>query len=154
MTVLDTLLTGGLFDFAGKVLDKVFPDPEARARAQLELLTMQQKGELAELAAETDLAKGQLAVDQVEAANPSVFVAGARPFIMWVCGTGLGYDFVLRPLAQSAFDIYATIEGTAHYTLSTLDLSTLLPLLFGMLGLGGFRTVEKLNGVARDSIKK
>ena len=153
MAILDTLLTGGLFDFAGKILDKVFPDPEARAKAQVELLTMQQKGELAELAAETDLAKAQLAVNQVEASNPSMFVAGARPFILWICGLGLGYDFLLRPIAQNGVDIYVAVYSLPHVSLTSLDLTTLLPLLFGMLGLGGYRTVEKLNGVARNSLQ-
>ncbi len=87
------LLTIGL-----KVVDRVLPDPAAKQAAQLELLKMQQQGDLAQLAADTDLAKGQLAVDQAEAANPNLFVSGWRPFIGWVCGSGLAFQFMVHPV--------------------------------------------------------
>lgn len=130
-------------DLGGKLIERLIPDPAAKAQAALELLRLQQSGELAQLTADTDLAKGQLAVNQAEAGNPSVFVSGWRPFIGWVCGSGLAYQFVFSPLLTWA----AALVGHPVAT-PTLDMSTLLTLLLGMLGLGGMRTMEKLNGKA------
>lgn len=127
----------------GKILDRIIPDPKAKADAQLELLKITQSGELAQLTADTELAKGQLDVDKTEAANPNPFVSGWRPFVGWVCGLGMASQFVIGPL----FTWASTLWG--HPTpFPTLDLSTLLTLLFGMLGLGAMRTTEKINGVA------
>lgn len=127
----------------GKVLDRLIPDPAAKAQAQLDLLKMQQSGELAQLAADTDLAKGQTDVNKQEAASTNTFVSGWRPFIGWVCGLGMASQFVIGPL----FTWGATLYG--HPTaFPVLDMGTLLTLLFGMLGLGSMRTVEKINGVA------
>src|SRR5579872_3587233 len=83
---------------AGKLIDRLWPDPAQAAQAKLELLKMQQSGELAQLAADTDLAKGQIATNTAEAANANLFVAGWRPFIGWVCGSGLAFQFIAQPL--------------------------------------------------------
>jgi hypothetical protein len=85
-------------DLGGKLIERLIPDPAAKAQASLELLKMQQDGTLAQLTADTDLAKAQLAVNQVEAGSTSVFVSGWRPFIGWTCGSGLAYQFVASPL--------------------------------------------------------
>lgn len=132
-----------LFDIAGKLFDRLIPDPAAKAAAQMELLKMQQSGELAALAAETDLAKGQLDVNKAEASSGSLFVAGWRPAVGWVCVASLAYQFVLRPLGTFA----AAYFNHPIPALPGLD-ETLWQLLFGMLGLGGLRTVEKIRGVA------
>jgi len=128
---------------AGKLIDRLWPDPAQAAQAKLELLKMQQSGELAQLAAQTDLAKGQLAVNQAEAANANLFVAGWRPFVGWVCGSGLAFQFIAGPLLTWG----AALAGKA-IAVPQLDLGTLITLLFGMLGLGYMRTQEKLAGVS------
>jgi hypothetical protein len=130
-------------DLGGKLIERLIPDPAQKQAAALELLKMQQSGELAQLTADTELARGQLAVDQAEASNANVFVSGWRPFIGWVCGSGLAYQFVFSPLLTWG----AALIGHPVAT-PTLDLGTLLTLLLGMLGLGGMRTVEKINGVS------
>lgn len=140
---MNPLLLSGIFQVAQGLLDRIFPDPEKKAAAQLELVKLQQSGELAKLAAESDLSKAQLAVNQVEAQNQSLFISGWRPAIGWICGLSLLYQFVLRPLG--AFT--AAALGHALPDLPGLD-DTLWQLLFGMLGLGGLRTVEKIKGVA------
>lgn len=132
-----------LLDIGGKVIDRVLPDPAAKQAAQLELLKLAQTGELAQLTADTDLAKGQLAVNQAEATNPSTFVSGWRPMVGWVCASGCGYQFLAAPLLTWG----AAMVGHP-VAAPSLDLSSLMMLLTGMLGLGGLRTVEKLNGVA------
>jgi len=115
----------------GKVLDKIIPDKNARQAAQLALEAADQKGEL-------DLLLGQLEVNKVEAASNSLFVAGWRPFIGWVCGVGLMYNVLLSPFLDIWFDM------------PTVDPALLYPVLMGMLGLGGMRSFEKLKGVSRE----
>ena len=126
-----------------KIIDKVIPDPAAKAAAQIELLRLQQSGELAQLAAETELAKGQNEVNKQEAASTNLFVSGWRPFVGWVCGLGMASQFVVAPFVTWGSALLG--HPTAF---PVLDLSTLLTLLFGMLGLGAMRTTEKINGVA------
>lgn len=124
------------FDFGGKLLDKFIPDPEKKAAALFQLAQMKQNGELAQLTAQTD-------TNKVEAASTSWFVAGWRPFIGWVCGFGLAYQFITRPIANG---IVTMLHRSADFP--SLDMGTLLTLLAGMLGLAGARTVEKLNDAA------
>jgi len=127
-----TLLLG----LGNKVIDRVFPDETQAKQAKLELFKLKQSGEL------TQLLK-QLEINHAEVANASVFVSGARPFIMWICGIGLAIQFLLAPLVT-----WGALLFHINLVLPSLDSGTLLTLLFGMLGLGGMRTVEKLNGVA------
>ena len=132
-------ITDVIIGMGGKILDRVLPDQAARDEAKLKLLQLAQDGELATLKADTDLALGQLEVNKAEAASSSFFVSGWRPFIGWVCGLGLLYQFLLRP-------IFAALLGGVW---AELDMGTLLTLLMGMLGLGGLRTFEKVQGVVR-----
>lgn len=121
------------------VIQRVWPDPTDQAKAQLELLQLQQTGELARLAAETDLAKGQLEINKAEAQSGNLWVSGARPFFMWVCGTAFAYHFVLQPLL--AFLLAAAGHSVV---LPAFDIDALMTVAMGMLGLGAFRTVEKI----------
>lgn len=139
MNVLDVLL-GPTF---GKIIDKIFPDPQAKAQAQIQMLQLQQAGEFKELDAQLQMAKGQTDTNLAEAQNPKLFVSGWRPFIGWICGLGLASQFIVAPFATWA----ATLIGHP-VTFPTLDLGTLMTLLAGMLGLGTLRTTEKINGVA------
>lgn len=129
-----TLLTSIL----PSLIDKLFPDPAKAGEAKLKLMELQQSGALAELKSQTDLAQGQLAVNQVEAASPNIFVSGWRPFVGWVCGVSLCYEFLVRPVAI----------GMGWGSFPDLDMGDLNTLLFGMLGLGALRTVEKVKGAA------
>ena len=132
-----------LLEIGSKVIDRVFPSPEAAAAAKLELLKMQQTGELAQLAAETDLAKGQLAINQAEAQSTSVFVSGWRPALGWVCGAAFAWNWVGLPIARFGMAVWGH-----PMELASADMSEMLPVLFGMLGLGGMRSWEKAKGVA------
>lgn len=122
---------------ANTVLSRVLPDEAAKAAATAELAKMQLQGEL-------DSVAGQLKVNAAEAASASTFVAGWRPFIGWICGAGLGYEFLLRPLLT-----YVTALAGGHFVAPDLDMASLSQLLFGMLGLAGMRTYEKVQGVAK-----
>lgn len=130
-------------DIGGRLIDRLWPDPAQRDAAKLELMKMTQTGELARLAAETDLAKAQIATNTAEATNPNLFVSGWRPMVGWVCATGLLSQFLLRPVAMF-------LANLSHHPVDfpSLDMGTLLTLLAGMLGFGAMRMNEKLNGVA------
>lgn len=140
---MNPVLLGGVFDIGMKLVERFFPDPKTADEAKLKLLQMQQTGELAVLAANTELAKGQLEVNKTEAANSSLFVAGWRPFIGWTCGAAFAYKFVLAPFVVLVLDAMGT-----HLVLPVLDFTEMSTVLLGMLGLGAMRTTEKVKGVA------
>lgn len=81
----------------------------------------------------------QADINKIEAASRSPFVAGWRPFIGWVCGIGLAFAFIVNPLIQWA---------TGHPG-PTLPLQSIMTLVVSLLGLAGFRTVEKVQGVTK-----
>ncbi|MEC5163741.1 3TM-type holin [Janthinobacterium sp. CG_S6] len=140
---MNPLLLGPLADIIKGVITRVWPDPAAQADAQLKLALMVQNGELAQLAAATDLAKAQIGVNAAEASNNSLFVAGWRPFIGWICGAAFAYKFVLAPAAAFA------LTALGHpVTLPVLDFTEMSTVLLGMLGIGGLRTIEKIKGVS------
>ena len=137
-----------LKDALGPILDGVLrfiPDKNERARAQEQF-----EGQM--LAAMTAIVQGQLEINKEQAKHSSVFVAGARPFIMWVCGVALLWQFLLEPMATWSLLAFATPDTIPPFP--ELDIGPLMTLLLGMLGLGGLRTYEKRLGVARESIKK
>jgi hypothetical protein len=141
---MDLTGLGSVFDFGSKVLDKIFPDPVKAQEAKIELFKLQQNGELAQLAAETQLAKGQIDTNIEEAKSASLLVSGWRPFAGWVGGFGLAYAAILEPVLR-----FVAAVGF-HYTgaFPVLDTTITMQLLFGLLGLGGFRSYDKKNGVA------
>ena len=125
---IDDAIAAGL-----KVLDKFVPDPEAKAKAEAELRSSLQQWD-----------KEQTDVNAVEAANPSMFVSGWRPMIGWVCALALAYQYLVTPLGM-------WVATSLHLAVSTppkLD-DSLWQLMFGMLGMGGLRTYEKLKGVSK-----
>ena len=137
-----TPLIGGLLDAGLKVLDRVIPDPQAKAQAQLELLKLQQAGEFRQLEADMQLSLAQTEVNKVEAASSDPFKSGWRPAAGWVCVLGLLYQFLLQPLLAWG----SVIQGYAAPPV--LELGDLYGLLFGMLGLGAYRSFEKTKGKA------
>ena len=137
-----TPLIGGLLEAGLKVLDKVIPDPAAKAQAQVELLKLQQAGEFKQLEADLQLALAQTRINEVEAGSADPFKSGWRPAAGWVCVLGLAYQFLLQPLLAWGSRI-------AEYPVPPiLELGDLYGLLFGMLGLGAYRSFEKAKGKA------
>ena len=120
------------------LLDKLIPDPEARARAQLDLLKLQQDGAFKELDAQLQINLAQAEINKVEAASQNGFQAGWRPLAGYMCVAGLGYEFLLRPLLPWAL----TVSGVEAPPLPSLD-GVLFELMFGMLGLGTLRTADR-----------
>ena len=138
---MNPLLLSGLFDLGKGLIDRLCPDPAAKAAAQLELLKMQQAGDLAQLAADTDLAKLQIQTNIAEAAG-NWFTAGWRPCIGWVCGAGLAYAALIEPFARFIAKVWFGYTG--EFPVISTDLT--MQILMGMLGLGAMRSVEKVKG--------
>jgi len=131
-----------LVPLLGKVFDRVLPDQAARDAANLEILKLAQTGELAQLNADVQLATNQTNVNIEEAKSENIFKSGWRPWIGWVCGTGFGIQFVIGPLGEWSS---ALLGHPVKFP--QMDLSQMMPLLFGMLGLGTLRSVEKIKGL-------
>jgi hypothetical protein len=125
---MDITGIGAVADLANTVIGRLFPDKSEQERQQL--------------AAVLTVIQGQLDTNKAEAQSQSMFVAGWRPFVGWVCGTGFGVQFVIGPL----FEWASSLAGHP-VKFPALDLGTMMPLLFGLLGLGGMRTFEKVQGV-------
>ena len=127
----------------GTLFDRILPDPQAAADAKIKVMEMAQRGELAQLDADLKMATGQIEVNRVEAAHQSLFVAGWRPAIGWVCGAAFAFKFVVGPSAV----VLMAMAGHP-IVLPEFDFSEMSTILLGMLGLGGLRTVEKIKKVA------
>ena len=134
---MNPLFIGPIIDVVGKIIDRIVPDKAAAEKAKMDLLAESTRQEFG-------LALEQVRVNAEEAKHPSVFVAGWRPFIGWVCGVAVAYNFVLYPLllwGVAAFQI--TIDPPELFE------GSLMELVMGMLGLAGLRTWEKFKDVAR-----
>lgn len=124
-------------NMGGQLIDRFWPDQATKDAAKLELLKVAQNGDLAAMQAETQLALGQMEINKEDAKSGNFWQSGWRPFIGWICGLGLAYQFLVYPI------LIAFVPD-----IKELDLGTLLTLLGGLLGLGGLRTAEKLKGKA------
>jgi hypothetical protein len=125
---LDPVSAG--LDLANTVVKTIWPDKSEQERAQL--------------AAALALVQGQMDTNKAEAASASMFVAGWRPAIGWVCAAALMAQYIARPMLQWA----GVITGHEWPVLPGID-DNLWQLMLGMLGLGGLRTFEKVKGAAK-----
>lgn len=132
-----SLLAALLPTLAG-TLDKLLPDPEARAKAQLELAKLEQDGQFREIEARLQESLAQAEINKIEAASQNGFQAGWRPLAGYACVAGLGYEFLLRPLLPWLL----VVSGVQAPDLPSLD-GVLFELMFGMLGLGTLRTADR-----------
>ena len=140
------MIAGLLKGLIGPVLDsvtKLIPDKNARAKAKEQAETAMLSGVMA-------IVQGQLEINKMEATHKSIFVAGWRPAIGWICGAGLAWNFIVQPvILWLAFTLDADLSGAP-----SLDIAELMGLLMGMLGMGGLRTYEKRAGVANETLPK
>ncbi len=122
---------------AGKVLDKFVEDKDLKAKLEAEL-----KSQIISL----DLAQAQANIEQAK--HSSVFIAGARPAIMWICAFGLGWQFVFQPITVWLFAVLGS-----DLVLPVLKTEGLMPLTLSLLGLGSMRSFEKYKGIQRNNMK-
>ena len=131
-------LVASLIPSVTGILDKVVEDKDQKAKLAHEIATLAEKQA-------HDAAMAQVEVNKAEAQHRSIFVAGWRPFIGWVCGIALAYHFVLAPLI--VFGV--AWSGVEIPEIPTFDMDSLMTVLLGMLGLGGMRSFEKSKGLTK-----
>jgi len=134
MMGLITAVLPAVTDVVGRFLPE---DKEKRAKAERDI-----EKQLTNSLAQIDLA--QLGINKTEAAHRSVFVAGWRPFIGWSCGIALCYSYVVQPIL-----VFILAQTGYLVELPRMDLGEMMPVLMGMLGLGGLRTFEKFKKVSK-----
>ena len=133
MTVIQSLIapvTG--------LLDKFIEDKDQKAALAHEIATMSQKRA-------QELSLAQIEVNKAEAQSGSLFKGGWRPAVGWVCAIAFLYHFLLKDIIM----FVCAFAGVDIPDLPEFDMSTLLTVLGGMLGIGGLRTYEKQKGLTK-----
>lgn len=141
---MNPLLLSGIFSVGEKLINRFFPDPALAAAAKLELIKMEQSGDLAMMANETSLALAQIGVNAKEAEHSSLFVSSWRPAAAWMCVFALGYSAIIEPIMRFA----ATLYGYSG-AFPAIDTDITLQILMGLLGLAGARSWDKSKGTAK-----
>lgn len=127
----------------GKIIEKVIPDPVAAAAAKQAAFDSAMKGELAYLEADVKLALGQMEINKIEAAQPGLFKGGWRPLAGWGCVAAAVIYPMVRVLLPWTLEV-AGVQGVPP--LPALDTAEIGAMLFGLLGLGGMRSAERIKG--------
>ena len=130
-------LLGSLVQPVTGLLDKFIEDKDQKNKLAHEISTMAERHA-------QELAKGQLEINKAEAQSRNIFVAGWRPFIGWTCGVAMAYNYVIHPIM-----ILVLAQLVYLVALPALDLGEMMPVLMGMLGLGGLRSFEKYKGISK-----
>jgi hypothetical protein len=133
---MNPLILGPIFEIGKTLLERFVPDPDKKREAEMELVRMAADGELKQVIA-------QLEINAREAAHPSIFVAGWRPFFGWSGGLSFFYSTIIQPIMVW----YGSSRGWPIPPDINMDL--LWVVVTGMLGIGGLRTFEKAKGVSK-----
>ena len=120
------------------LLDKFIEDKDQRALLAHEIATLADKQA-------NEQAVAQIELNKVEAAHQSMFVAGWRPAVGWVCALAMLLNFILIPFINLGMEF-----AGASIRLDLIEMDTMMPVLLGMLGLGGMRSYEKARNVSRE----
>lgn len=134
MSILSTVGIGEIIGSVGKIADDLTTSDKERMAAELDAYK-----------AESKRMDGQVEINKIEAASGSLFVSGGRPFVVWVCAFALAYAAVIEPIAR----FVATVGFAYSGPFPVIDTDLTMQVLLGLLGLGAYRSVEKIKGVAR-----
>jgi hypothetical protein len=126
-----------LLPMLGTILDRVIPDKAASEKAKLEM-----QAALLDAAVKGDL--GQMEINKAEATHQSIFVAGWRPAVGWICASALAYSYIVVPLVSTTL----TLMGKPVVKLPVLD-ANLWELMAGMLGMGALRSWDKAQALKK-----
>lgn len=124
-----------ILEIGAKLLDKVIPDKDAREKAQAELIKAAQDQDF-------QLALAQIKVNEEEAKSDNIYKSGWRPSIGWTCSVAFGLHFVLFPIIN-----FVLVALEYKEVVISFDMTTLMTVLGGLLGIGGLRTYEKVKGI-------
>ena len=134
MSILSNVGIGEIIGAMGKIADDLTTSDKERMAAELDAYK-----------AESERMGGQVEINKIEAASGSLFVSGGRPFVVWVCAFALAYAAVIEPIAR----FVATVGFAYAGPFPVIDTDLTMQVLLGLLGLGAYRSVEKIKGVAR-----
>ena len=126
-------ITSSVIGIADKGFGKFVADKNLKMKLEHELKTQLQTANLS-----------QISINKIEAGHKSLFVAGWRPSVGWVCSIAMAYHFILAPMIEFAVNI-----AGIQVTLPEFDFSQLSTILMAMLGMAGLRTYEKQKKVAK-----
>lgn len=134
MSILSNVGIGEIIGAVGKIADDLTTSDKERMAAELDAYK-----------AESERMGGQVEINKIEAASGSLFVSGGRPFVVWVCAFALAYAAVIEPIARFVATVIFAYAGP----FPVIDTDLTMQVLLGLLGLGAYRSVEKIKGVAR-----
>jgi hypothetical protein len=165
---------GDLVESLTKGLDELFTSDEEHGRIEVE----KKRLELKRLATELKAQHAQLQINMIQANHPSIFVAGARPAIIWIGAVGLAYEAIIRPtlngllaafyqpnyqeIIATAVDKFGqdataeqinTIIASYGVVFPSIQTELFMPIVLGVLGIGGMRSWEKMTGKARHNLQ-
>jgi hypothetical protein len=126
----------------GTLIDRLIPDRAAAEKAKAEM-----EAEL--IRASNEAALAQVEVNKIEAGHSSVFVAGWRPAIGWVCAAAMALYYIPMALVGTGLWAWACIQAGVIVPRPEMGIAEIIGLVMSLLGMGTLRTTEKLNGVAR-----
>jgi len=135
-------ITAGI-EFFRDIVNKIWPDKSEQEKQEIAQNMAREAQEHELVKGEQELLKGQQEINKIEAASSNLFNSGWRPFLGWVCGISFAWHFVLEPFLMFA----AAFFGKEIKLSAAIDMMQIMPMLFGMLGLGYYRTKERIAGV-------
>lgn len=131
--MLGKLFGGKTIEAVGNIVDELYTSEEERQQAKLAIQKVEAK-----------LKEKQLDINKAEATHRSIFVSGWRPFLGWISGLSIGYVYLFQPILDMILQMFQVQVDWVQ-----LDLGQLMPLVLGMLGLGGLRTFEKARNLTK-----
>lgn len=156
---MDPVTIGGLLSVGQSLIERIWPDPAKQQEEMRKLQEMEQAGDMARLNARVQLLVAQLKINEQEASHKSVFVAGWRPFIGWVGGLAMAWQFIAYPMLLWVWAIAAPETCTAENVCMALnpppvfETGPLFAIVSGMLGIGAMRSYDKHKGTVTNSLK-
>ena len=131
--MLSKIFGGDTLKTVGTVIDDLHFSGEEKEKLKLQMKEIDAK-----------LKEKQLDINKAEASHRSIFVSGWRPFLGWISGLSIGYVYLFQPVFDMILQMFDIKVDWV-----VLDLGQLMPLVLGMLGLGGLRSFEKAKGLTK-----
>tara|TARA_Y100001937_G_scaffold36958_1_gene52804 strand:- start:48 stop:443 length:396 start_codon:yes stop_codon:yes gene_type:complete len=131
--MLGKIFGGDTLKTVGNVIDDLHFSGEEKEKLKLQMKEIDAK-----------LKEKQLDINKIEAGHKSIFVAGWRPFLGWISGLSIGYVYLFQPILDMILQMF-----NVKIDWVVLDLGQLMPLVLGILGLGGLRSFEKAKGLTK-----
>ena len=146
---MDPLTISALIKAGTEAISRIWANPADQAREILKLKELEQAGDLAHLEAYVKITLAQLEINNTQAKHKSIFVAGGRPFLIWVGGFALAWSGIIHPILVWVWS-FMDIPGNPPPVIESEALTAIVTVL---LGAGGMRSFDKSKGVSKDSLR-